>query len=75
MDWKFETAGPTGECRAFGVNIFKYPWRDCNEKPWSLTPTTARKRRSGFMKWRLTASLTALPAGSSQTACSGCICL
>lgn len=31
MDWKFETAGPTGECKAFGVNLFKYPWRDCRE--------------------------------------------
>ena len=32
MDWKFETAGPTGECKAFGVNIFKYPRRNCGEK-------------------------------------------
>ena len=32
MDWKFETAGPTGECKVFGVNIFQYPWRDCKEK-------------------------------------------
>ena len=31
MDWRFETAGPTGECKAFGVNLFKYPWRDCRE--------------------------------------------
>ena len=29
---QWETAGPTGECKAFGVNIFKYPWRNCGEK-------------------------------------------
>ena len=32
MDWKFETAGPTVECKAFGVNIFQYSWRSCGEK-------------------------------------------
>lgn len=30
-NWKFETAGPDGACRLFGVNIFKYPWHDCGE--------------------------------------------
>lgn len=31
MTWKFETAGPTGLCRLFGVEIFQYDWRDCKE--------------------------------------------
>ena len=38
MDWKFETAGPTGECKAFGVNIFQYPWRACGEKAMVTAP-------------------------------------
>lgn len=29
--WKFETAGPDGLCRLFGVNIFQCDWRDCRE--------------------------------------------
>ena len=28
---KFETAGPDGLCRLFGVNIFQCDWRDCRE--------------------------------------------
>lgn len=31
MTWIFETAGPDGLCRLFGVNIFQYDWRDCRE--------------------------------------------
>lgn len=38
MNWKFETAGPTGECKVFGVNIFKYPWRNCEETAVVIAP-------------------------------------
>ena len=31
MAWKFETCGLDGQCELFGVNIFKYRWRDCRE--------------------------------------------
>ena len=31
MKWVFVIAGLDGNCRLFGVNIFKYPWRDCKE--------------------------------------------
>ena len=32
MAWKFETSGLDGQCKLFGVNIFKYRWRDCRER-------------------------------------------
>ena len=38
MNWKFETAGLTGECTAFGVDIFKYPWRNCGETAIVIDP-------------------------------------
>ena len=28
MAWKFETVGPDGQCKLFGVNIFDYKWED-----------------------------------------------
>ena len=31
MTWKFETAGPDGLCKLFGVSIFQYDWHDCQE--------------------------------------------
>ena len=27
MAWKFETVGPDGQCKLFGVNIFDYDWQ------------------------------------------------
>ena len=27
MDWKYETFGPDGQCKLFGVNIFDYDWK------------------------------------------------
>ena len=27
MAWKYETFGPDGQCRLFGVNIFDYNWQ------------------------------------------------
>ncbi len=38
MVWKFETAGPSGLCRLFGVNIFQYSWRSCGETARVLDP-------------------------------------
>lgn len=45
MNWKFETAGPDGECRLFGVNIFKYPWLDCKETADVIDPHYGVKKR------------------------------
>ena len=27
MTWEFETSGPDGQCKLFGVNIFDYDWK------------------------------------------------
>ena len=27
MAWKYETVGPDGQCKLFGVNIFDYDWQ------------------------------------------------
>ena len=27
MAWRYETCGPDGRCRLFGVNIFDYDWQ------------------------------------------------
>ena len=74
MGWKFETAGPTGECKAFGVNIFKYPGGTARRPPLSPTPATAWRRCSMFMRWRSAASSVVLPAASFQTVCLESIC-
>lgn len=31
MSRKFETSGPDGLCKLFGVGIFRYDWDDCHE--------------------------------------------
>ena len=38
MAWKFETAGPDGLCKLFGVNIFNYRWHDCREMAAVIDP-------------------------------------
>ena len=27
MAWEYETFGPDGQCKLFGVNIFDYDWQ------------------------------------------------
>ena len=38
MTWKFETAGPDGQCKLFGVNIFDYDWHNCHEAARVIDP-------------------------------------
>lgn len=45
MTWKFETAGPDVGCRLFGVNIFRFPWRDCGEVADVTDPHHGTKKR------------------------------
>ena len=32
MDWKYETFGPDGQCKLFGVNIFDYDWKTTGKR-------------------------------------------
>ena len=36
--WKFETSGPTGLCRLFGVDIYQYRWQRCEETATVIDP-------------------------------------
>ena len=36
--WRFETAGPTGLCRLFGVDIYQYRWKRCPETATVIDP-------------------------------------
>ncbi len=68
MAWEYETFGPDGQCKLFGVNIFDYDWQTTGkrvkvQKTRSITKTIPS--RSG--RWRSTGRSTALPPGSSPT--------
>ena len=32
MAWKYETFGPDGQCKLFGVNIFDYNWQTTGKR-------------------------------------------
>ena len=45
MKWTFEIAGLDGDCRLFGVNIFRYSWRDCGETSAVIDPHHGVEKR------------------------------
>lgn len=45
MKWTFEIAGLDGDCRLFGVNIFRYSWRDCGETAAVIDPHHGVEKR------------------------------
>lgn len=45
MTWKFETAGPDGLCKLFGVNIFRYNWHDCRETAVVMDPHNSVEKK------------------------------
>ena len=32
MAWEYETYGPDGQCKLFGVNIFNYDWQTTGKR-------------------------------------------
>ena len=32
MAWEYETFGPDGQCKLFGVNIFNYDWQTTGKR-------------------------------------------
>ncbi len=32
MAWEYETFGPDGQCKLFGVNIFDYVWQTTGKR-------------------------------------------
>jgi len=32
MAWEYETFGPDGQCKLFGVNIFDYDWQTTGKR-------------------------------------------
>ena len=38
MAWKYETFGPDGQCKLFGVNIFDYNWQTTGKRVKSQRP-------------------------------------
>ena len=32
MAWEYETFGPDGQCKLFGVNIFDYNWQTTGKR-------------------------------------------
>lgn len=69
MTWKFETSGFDGQCTLFGVNIFQYRWRDCRENSGGHRSHYGTEKVFHVYEVRSTGRSTALPPGSSPTAC------
>ena len=69
MAWEYETFGPDGQCKLFGVNIFDYHWQTTGKrvKVQILPITKTIPLRSG--RWKSMGRSTALPPESSPTAC------
>ncbi len=42
MTWKYETFGPDGQCKLFGVNIFDYDWKTTGKRAKSQIPSITR---------------------------------
>ena len=70
MTWEFETSGPDGQCKLFGVNIFDYDWQTTGKRVKVKDPDLWHQRPylRGLCRWRLTGKSTALPLESSPTA-------
>ena len=69
MAWKYETFGPDGQCKLFGVNIFDYNWQTTGKRVKVKDPIYHQDHTSRSGRWRLTGRSTALPPESSPTAC------
>src|SRR5699024_10400419 len=73
MTWEYETFGPDGQCRLFGVNIFDYDWQTTGKRVKVQDPTITRTTPLRSGGWRSAGRSTALPLGSSPTACGDSI--
>ena len=63
MAWEYETFGPDGQCKLFGVNIFDYDWQTTGKRVKSKTQSITKTIPSRSGRWRLTGRSTALPPG------------
>ena len=52
MAWEFETAGPDGQCKLFGVNIFDYDWQTTWQASKSPRPRSITRRHT-FEVWQV----------------------
>ena len=82
MAWEYETFGPDGQCKLFGVNIFDYDWQTTGKRVkvkdpiyhqdhtfevWQVEIDGQIHRFAAGEFSRLTGRSTALPPGSSPT--------
>ena len=58
MAWEYETFGPDGQCKLFGVNIFDYDWQTTGKRVKVQDPIYHQDH---------TFEVSALPPGSSPT--------
>ena len=72
MAWEYETFGPDGQCKLFGVNIFDYNWQTTGKRVKVKDPIYHQDHTFEVwqveIRWRSTGRFTALLPGSSPTA-------
>ena len=69
MAWEYETFGPDGQCKLFGVNIFDYHWQTTGRRVKVQDPIYHQEHTFEAGRWRSTGGSTALPPESFPTAC------
>ncbi len=57
MTWEFETLGPDGQCKLFGVNIFDYDWK-AGKREKVKDPIYHQDHTFESVRWRLTGRTT-----------------
>ena len=68
MAWEYETFGPDGQCKLFGVNIFDYNWQTTGKRVKVKDPIYHQDHTFEVWQVEIDGQIHALPLESSPTA-------
>lgn len=68
MAWEYETFGPDGQCKLFGVNIFDYDWQTTGKRVKIKDPIYHQDHTFEVWQVEIDGRSTALLLESSPTA-------
>ena len=68
MAWEYETFGPDGQCKLFGVNIFDYDWQTTGKRVKVKDPIYHQDHTFEVWQVEINGQIHRLLPGSSPTA-------
>ena len=73
MAWEYETFGPDGHCKLFGVNIFDYDWQTTGKRVKVQDPIYHQDHTFDVWQVEINGQIHRFAAESSPTAYGGSI--